>query len=142
MKENKVVFTNGLFDAARSQIGRLPDGVVLKIEGGFELLIPDKVIVEEMVHLVFLAEKNTADLGEAVFPVKIRAGISTRLNVVLHKTGAFNFGPKNITVEIFLSENACVDYTQIEEAGVKGHFSTVNKFHLKIYQWVHIVKRF
>ncbi len=123
---------NGLLNSKLSGVGQLPHGVQLHTQKGFELIIPDKVILEEMIHLFLLADANAARKADGEgFAIKISAGVSTRLNFVLHKTGAAEFCPQKMTVDIHLSENACVDYYQIEEVGVKGKFETINQFHLK-----------
>ena len=99
---------------------------------GFTLNIPDKVVIDEMIHLVFLAEAGPVpDPAEKPFLVKIFAGASTRLNIVLHKQGSGVFLPAQIKTEFFLSEGACVDYYQVEEPGIRGDFLTENNFYLK-----------
>jgi len=127
--ENKVVFVNGIFSAELSRVGRLPAGVSLETREGFSLRIPDKVVLEDLLRVVFVSEKGAPSREE--FPLKIMAGASTRLNLVLHKAGKEALLPKKIRAEFFLGENACIDCYQIEESGLKGDFITENFFHLK-----------
>ncbi len=128
-KEHKIFFSNGVYDPASSRIKPFPQGVRLETAGGFALHVPDKAVIEDMIHLVFSSADVAAHPGP--FAVKIYAGVSTRLNIVVHKQGSGAFSPKEIKAEFFLSENACVDYYQLEEPGVRGAFSTENIFHLK-----------
>ena len=130
LKEHKFVYFNGIFDAKASERWPLPPGTVLNVEQGFELRLPDKVVPEDAVHLVFSGAEHSPRF-EREFSVKIFAGVSTRLNFILHKTGNAEFIPARLHVEFFLSENACVDYYQVEESDVCGEFSTENIFHLK-----------
>lgn len=127
IKEHKFVFSRGRLDAAPGLA--LPPGVSVETREGFVLRISDKVVVEDAVRLEFQADGSKS--SEAPFALKVYAGASTRLNLILHRKGRGVFSPAVVRAEFRLAENACVDFYQIEEPGVCGEFATENVFHLK-----------
>ena len=131
LKEDKIVYLNGVFNPTSSNIARLPEGVSLNTADGFYLKIPDKVIIEEVIHLVFTAGKPMEKVTGKKIKVVVEAGVSTRLQLVLHHTGSAHPFSHEMEVQINLSEGACVDFYQIEEPGVTGELSTQHQFFLK-----------
>ncbi len=129
-RENRLVFSQGRYCAARSRPQPLPAGVTLEMgEDVFLLSVPDKAVVEDTMHLVFLA--GDEDPKPRTLTLKVRAGVSTRLNVVIHRKGQGAASPMHIKTVFFLSENSCVDLYEIEEPGMPGGCVTSHLFHLK-----------
>jgi len=128
-KESSLVFLNGVFQPELSRFQRLPAGVSLETRDGFTLRIPDKMVIEDIMHVVLVSDDSAEARQE--FAVKVFAGISSRMNLVVHKAGDGVFNPKKIVTELRLAEGACVDYFQLEDSGVRGEFEGENHFYLK-----------
>ena len=100
---------------------------LLLTENEFELAIPDKAVVEEPIHLVMPEEAR-----ETHPRIRIRAGVSTRLKIILEENSVSGGGyPSDGILEVFLAKGACVNFFQIQKLGKDAQSSWVNRFHLK-----------
>ncbi len=86
-------------------------------DGAF-LNIPDKVVIDRPIHLLFLA--GNEDAAPLVFypRILILAGICSRVRVMVQCAGLdegkfFN----NLVSEVHVGEGACLDYFQIQNGG-------------------------
>lgn len=128
IKQHRIVFANGVYSKENSQIGVLPEGVVLESLAsgkGISLSIPDKVIVDDIIHILFLSS------GPYSSDVLIRAGASTRLKVIVNDlssgSGAYE-SHKNF--ETRLEPGACVSFYRIKRGGA-GVDTSTHRFYLK-----------
>ncbi len=136
IKQHRLVFLNGVYSENDSRINGLPPGVVLEALSkgrGLALSIPDKVIVEELVHMLFFS----INAGNAARPLSfstdilIRAGASTRLKMVVDELSLGEARTESErTFETRLAPGACVNFYQIQRGG-KGTSVSTNRFYLK-----------
>lgn len=135
-KQQRLVFIGGVYSKARSKTGNLPPGATLEIsaDGSALLLsIPDKAVVEDIFHIVFLPN----DDGGAKKPlsvaasVRILAGASTRLKVVVDELNPPDTAYESGNVfETRMAPGACVNFYQIRRGG-KGVSDSKFRFYLK-----------
>src|SRR3989338_1841066 len=100
---------------------------LLLTENEFVLTIPDKAVVEEPIYLVMPTETRSAHPR-----IRITAGVSTRLQIILEENNADGAGYQSEgTLEVFLQKGACVNLFQIQKLGAEARSSWVSRFHLK-----------
>lgn len=133
-KDRVLVWKDGVFSipSFRSQV--LPQGVALLLEEGgknIRFSLSDKSILEETVWVLFSSPENGAS-QDFYSKLKISAGVSTRLNLILCYLGAQkNESRLKLEAEISLAENACVDLFGVEQADSFSQIETSHKFYLK-----------
>ena len=136
IKQRRVVFVDGVYSKELSKAGVWPSGVALDILSSgksVSLSIPDKVVVEELVHILFL----TSEAGQKKEPLSyssdilIHAGASTRLKIILNdlSTGDRRYESKK-NIETRLAPGACVSFYEVKRGG-EGTSVSTKRFYLK-----------
>ena len=99
-------------------------------KSGLFLFIPDKVMIEGPVHVVLVTPAGAP--ASAVHPrLFIVAGISTRVNVVVHSIDFGGTGFNNLVSEVHLKQGACMNYFQLQRLGASSRHFSSNRFYLK-----------
>lgn len=104
-----------------------PEGVRADNAGGVLLIdIPDKIVLEKPIYL-----KAEGAWKEKIL---IRAGVSTRVRVLLEYSGQDKSEyTSQREIDVRMAHNACVSFYEIHKPGDKGTHRVQNSFYLEKY---------
>ena len=109
---------NGLKAAAET----LPSGVERReLSGLHSFTVADRVLVKELLTILVEGSKK----------IELRAGVSSRLRLLLDYSPMKSAQENELQLELYLAPGACVDVFHVLDGQVKGTLTAKVRYHLK-----------